>query len=121
MALSKTKHLTGNGRDEEAIMKTRCVWSHLKGFIVIKYRGRRRRGGGGDCWSGERRGRSGQIQRLSQSLGSRDKSLALGENGGSVPSTCVRETRETRAFFPMPSSERRKLVTQNSELDRHTF
>lgn len=76
---------------------------------------------GHDCWSGEHPGKVSRIQRLSQSLGSRDKSLALGGNGGSVPRTCVRETRETRALFPMPSRERRKLVTQNWELDRHTF
>ena len=44
-----------------------------------------------------------------------------GQNSGSVPRTCVREIREIGAFFLMPSPERRKLVTQNSELDRCTF
>lgn len=100
-------------------MKTRCVWSHLKGFIVIKYRGRRRRGGGGDCGpESTREGQAGFI--VSPSLSSRDKSLAFGENGGFVPRTCVREARETRAFFPMPSPGK-DVGDQNPELDRHTW
>ena len=58
---------------------------------------------------------------VSAGLGTRGRSRALGENGGSVPSACVRETRETRAFYPTPSPERRKLVAKHPELDRHTF